>query len=93
VSACIRRRSTCCIDISEDRASLTRFFVFLPRVFVCRIRAHSVLSLSGAGQSGKSTVAKQMKIIHMDGFSGACGAALGAELSPGKPPPRPQTRS
>ncbi len=24
---------------------------------------------SGAGQSGKSTVAKQMKIIHMTGFS------------------------
>lgn len=27
------------------------------------------LLLLGAGQSGKSTVAKQMKIIHMDGFS------------------------
>lgn len=30
-------------------------------------RAHA--SRPGAGQSGKSTVAKQMKIIHMTGFS------------------------
>jgi guanine nucleotide-binding protein G(i) subunit alpha len=29
----------------------------------------SVCLFVGAGQSGKSTVAKQMKIIHMDGFS------------------------
>lgn len=27
------------------------------------------LSLSGAGESGKSTVVKQMKIIHGDGYN------------------------
>jgi hypothetical protein len=34
-------------------------------LFVCVC----LFCLAGAGQSGKSTVAKQMKIIHMDGFT------------------------
>jgi hypothetical protein len=75
--AACRRRQTARARGEAPAAWYERFFFFFFFFFFCRVvrlvGSDDVVTggvcSAGAGQSGKSTVAKQMKIIHMSGFS------------------------
>jgi G-protein alpha subunit len=43
--------------------------IFFDAKYVVRIYAHAVILPSGSGESGKSTIVKQMKIIHQNGYT------------------------
>lgn len=58
--------------IEEDQKRFKREckILLLGKPFFCPVSSHFSIFL-GSGESGKSTIVKQMKIIHQEGFSEA----------------------
>ncbi|XP_025023720.1 guanine nucleotide-binding protein G(t) subunit alpha-3-like, partial [Python bivittatus] len=63
----LTERGKICYQASSD--STKPMCILLPKLTYNVSASHILSALQGAGESGKSTLVKQMKIIHKDGFT------------------------